>query len=126
MGSKVKSIYFADMNQEEILRILLPEGILNFFTVTQIENTPALYKIFLEEKNIPPENIEGKLVSKGFCEPISIQDFPLRGKACFLKVKRRRWTNLDTGEIVSRDWDLVANGTRMTSEFAAFLKAINR
>ena len=114
------------MKQEEILRILLPEGILNFFTVTQIENTPALYKIFLEEKNIPPENIEGKLVSKGFYEPISIQDFPLRGKACFLKVKRRRWTNLDTGEIVSRNWDLVATGTRMTSEFAAFLKAINR
>jgi len=114
------------MKQDEILRILLPEGILNFFTVTQIENTPALYKIFLEEKNIPPEDFKGKLVSKGFYEPISIQDFPLRGKACFLKVKRRRWTNLETGEIVSRNWDIVAKGTRMTSEFAAFLKAINR
>tara|TARA_R110002012_G_scaffold51174_6_gene132331 strand:+ start:13677 stop:13892 length:216 start_codon:yes stop_codon:yes gene_type:complete len=30
--------------------------------------------------------------------------------------------NEDTNKIVSRDWELVAKGTRMTKEFAAFLK----
>jgi hypothetical protein len=34
-------------------------------------------------------------------------------------IKRRRWTNKTTGEI-QRDWLLVAKGTRMTQEFAAF------
>nr|MDQ8213604.1 transposase [Mariniflexile sp. KMM 9835] len=28
--------------------------------------------------------------------------------------------------IIKRDWNLVAQGTRMTSEFAAFLKDISR
>jgi len=55
---------------------------------------------------------------------VTIQDFPLRGKACFLKVKRRRWLNEDTGEIVMRDWDIVAKGTRMTRDFAIFLKGL--
>ncbi|MGL6014937.1 MAG: ISAon1 family transposase N-terminal region protein [Selenomonadaceae bacterium] len=36
-----------------------------------------------------------KLLSKGFYEPVTIQDFPLRGKACYLKVKRRRWQKRD-------------------------------
>ena len=40
----------------------------------------------------------------------SIQDFPLRGKFVYLHIKRRPWTNKDTGEIVKRDWDLVTKG----------------
>ncbi|MCP9755691.1 transposase, partial [Lacihabitans sp. CCS-44] len=55
-------------------------------------------------------------------EEETVRDFPLRGKACFLKIKRRKWLNHDSGKIVYRNWNLVASGTRMTSEFAAFLK----
>ena len=44
----------------------------------------------------------------------------------YLHIKRRRWTNKANGEIIKRDWTLVAKGTRMTQEFAAFLKEINR
>jgi hypothetical protein len=36
---------------------------------------------------------------------------------------KRRWTNKTTGESF-RDWQLVAKGTRMTQEFAAFFKEI--
>ena len=38
----------------------------------------------------------------------------------YLHIKRRRWTNKNTGEIVKRDWNLVAKVTRITQEFAAF------
>lgn len=115
------------MEQKEIFSLLLPEGLLEYFEVIHAEKRPDFYAIHIEEKNLPPEQYkDNKLVSKGFYEPVTIQDFPLRGKACYLMVKRRRWTNLDTGDIVVRDWDLVAKGTRMTAEFAAFLKAINR
>ena len=44
----------------------------------------------------------------------------------YLHIKRRRWTNKANGEIIKIDWTLVAKGTRMTQEFAAFLKEINR
>ncbi|WP_420854513.1 ISAon1 family transposase N-terminal region protein [Solitalea lacus] len=44
----------------------------------------------------------------------------------FLHVKRRRWMNLDTQKVVYRNWEAVAKGTRITKDFAAFLKAISR
>ena len=33
--------------------------------------------------------------------------------------------NKQTKKILQRDWNLVAQGTRMTVEFAAFLKVLN-
>ena len=56
----------------------------------------------------------------------TIQDFPLRGNTVYLHVKRRRWFDNKTKQVVQRDWQLVAQGTRMTEEFAAFLKEISR
>ena len=113
------------MKERELAELLLPEGILRFFQVSEVVKKDNEYVIVLEELNIHPEQFHGqKLTSKGFYEPITIQDFPLRGKACFLQVKRRRWLNESAGEIVMRNWDLVAKGTRMTRDFAIFLKGI--
>ena len=111
----MKYFFLCRMNFEEILRLLLPEGMLDYFAVIRTEKAKDYYTIYLEEKNTPPEEFSNqKLSSKGFYEPVTIQDFPLRGKACYLNVRRRRWTNEDTGDIVSRDWTIVAKGTRMT------------
>lgn len=115
------------MNDKDLIGLLLPKGLQEYFDITELEKNSDSYIIHLEEKNIPPSQYkDNTLHSKGFYEAITIQDFPLRGKACFLKVKRRKWINIDTGHIVCRDWNIVARGTRMTSDFAAFLKAINR
>ena len=113
------------MKERELLELLLPDGILEYFQISEVVKKDSEYIIFLEELNIHPEQYEGqKLTSKGFYESVTIQDFPLRGKACFLKVKRRRWINEDTGLTVMRDWNIVAKGTRMTKDFAIFLKGI--
>lgn len=113
------------VEENDYLKLLLPEGILEYFKVTSVVLKDKQYHIHVEELNLPPEQYKAaKLTSKGFYDEVTVQDFPLRGKACYLKVKRRRWLNEDTGLAVSRDWNLVANGTRMTSEFAAFLKGI--
>jgi hypothetical protein len=75
----------------------------------------------------PPQELNTRLlVSKGYHNEVVIQDFPLRGKFVFLHVKRRRWTDKQTNEIVQRDWNEVAKGTRMTAEFASFLKSIDQ
>lgn len=111
------------MEEKELLSLLLPEGLLEYFDVVSMKFKDKQYFIYLEEKNIHPEQFkEDKLTSKGFYDEVTIQDFPLRGKPCYLKVKRRKWLNEDTGQNVSRDWRMVANGTRMTEEFALFLK----
>ena len=109
------------------LELFLPEGLLEYFDVTRIDRESEQITFHLEEKNIhPTEYTNCLLTSKGFYEPITVQDFPIRGKKSFLRVKRRRWLNETTGDIVMRDWELVAKGTRYTVEFAAFLKAIHR
>jgi hypothetical protein len=86
---------------------------------------PTGLNIYLEEKNIIPiEYKDQKLESKGFLPEISIQDFPIRGQKVNLCIKRRRWEVKDTGAIITRDWDLVRKGARMTTEFGTFLKGI--
>lgn len=111
------------MEEKDYLSLLLPQGLLEFFKVTSAVFKDNSYHIYLEELNIHPEHLQGvSLISKGFFDEVTVQDFPLRGKACFLKIKRRKWLNEQTGKNVSRDWNLIANGTRMTQEFALFLK----
>ena len=83
--------------------------------------------IILEELNkIPVEYSNDQLQSKGFFESITVQDFPIREHKVYLHIKRRRWLDLSTKKVVFRDWNLVAKGTRLTQEFASFLKEVNR
>jgi hypothetical protein len=113
--------------EKELLSLLLPSGLVELFELEKVETLPDGYHLYLFQKNIPPNDLEGhKLESKGFFESITIRDFPLRGRACFLHLRRRKWLNHDTGQIVFHEWDEVAKGTRMTKEFATFLKDIGR
>ena len=117
------SLPLKKLKELDLLKLVLPEGLLDYFDVSGIEIKEGQYQIFLAEKNIHPEQYKNvKLTSKGFFDEITVQDFPIRGKACYLKIKRRKWLNEETGQNVSRDWKLVALGTRMTEEFALFLK----
>ena len=97
------------------------------FDLTKSTTKGEKMHLYFEEKNNPPSEFKDRiLVSKGFYSEITVQDFPLRGKLVFLHVKRRRWTDKESSEIVHRDWNLVAKGTRITNEFADFLKEVNR
>ena len=81
--------------------------------------------IYLEEKNQLPEKYAGQETeSKGFYEPVVVQDFPLRGKKVFLNLRRRRWILKSSNEYISRNWRMVAEGTRLTQDFASFFKRI--
>jgi hypothetical protein len=109
------------------ISLLLPEGLLSYFNLSHYTISGQEVCLYLDENNeVPDEYRNDKLQSKGFFDEITVQDFPLRGKAVFLHIRRRRWLNQTTGEIVFRDWNMVAKGTRMTKEFASFLKAISR
>lgn len=110
-----------------LAKVVLPSGILEYFSLSNIVQTEEILSIYLNEKNIIPEEYTNdKLSSKGFYDEIKVQDFPIRGKEVYLYIKRRRWLNESTGNIVMRNWDVVAKGTRMTKDFAAFLKVISR
>jgi len=114
-------------NFQQLAGFLLPEGLLDFFEIEEVYKTGAGFHIHLVEKNIVPKEYNNqRVLSKGFLPEIKIQDFPMRGKAVFLHVKRRRWQVESTGDIISRDWKLISSGTRITQEFANFLKGLLR
>lgn len=110
-----------------VLDIIFPRELRDYFELTSHSVTEEQMHFYLQEVNTPPTEFKGSnLLSKGFYEPITIQDFPIRGCQVFYHVKRRRWLNTDTNQTVFRDWQLVARGTRVTKDFAAFLKEIGR
>ncbi|MDT3401857.1 ISAon1 family transposase N-terminal region protein [Mucilaginibacter terrae] len=111
---------------ETLVRLILPEGILEYFELTDVRSSETgQLNIHLEEKNVPPLGYEkSQLESKGFLPETAIQDFPIRGHKVALCIKRRRWEVKASGEVITRDWDLVRKGARMTTEFGTFLKGI--
>lgn len=107
--------------------LLLPSGFTDYFDITLVEEKSTGVSIYLSEKlELSGQEKDSNLESKGYLPEVVIQDFPLRGKPLFLKIKRRRWINKETGEYVNRPIRIEADGTRLTAEFAAFLKGLRR
>ena len=114
-------------NYLDLLKLFLPDILVEHFDLTQSKQEGETLHLYFDEQNKPPIEYSSKiLISKGFHDEITVQDFPLRGKRVFLHIKRRRWRDKQTNDIVQRDWTLVAKGSRMTEEFADFLKEISR
>lgn len=110
---------------QELVKLLLPSEIFDYFEISGLDVVADTLHVYLDEQDKKPSIYSGqKLTSKGFHSEVTIQDFPLREKAVFLHVRRRRWLVEDTGKVVSSDWDSVAKGTRYTKSFADFLKAV--
>ena len=109
------------------MELMLPSFLVDHFEIMKTETVLSEIHIYLEENNTVPEGYKPEdLVSHGFHKESKIKDFPIRGKQVLLHVKRRRWKHKESSEIISRDWDVIAKGTRMTQEFAIFLKGLNR
>lgn len=114
-----------DEQYQLLIKALLPEEIFEYFEILRVMVSDKTIDVHLDELNLPPsEYKEFKLISKGFHPAVIVQDFPLRERAMFLHVRRRKWEVETTGEIVSNKWDTTAKGTRYTKGFAAFLKDI--
>ncbi len=114
-------------NYIDLLKLFLPDILVEHFDLTKSKQEGETLHLYFDEQNKAPIEYASKiLISKGFHDEITVQDFPLRGKRVFLHIKRRRWTDKQTNDIVQRDWTLVAKGSRMTEEFADFLKEISR
>ena len=110
---------------QELVKLLLPSELFDYFEITKLIVEDRSVAVFLDERDIKPTFYSGqKLTSKGFHPESVIQDFPIRNKAVFLHVRRRRWLVEPTKEVVSRDWDSVEEGTRYTKSFASFLKGL--
>ena len=117
-----------------ILSSFLPEGLLSHFDIVDFKELGDLqskkdcFYIYLDEKNILPKGYDSnKFESKGFYERTIIQDFPIRGKAVYLGIRRRRWRNIkDKSVTVKSDYSFIAEGSKITVELSDFLKDTGR
>jgi len=108
-----------------LVEAFLPKDLFQYFDIIDVKITEKKIQVDLDELNTAPTSHKNiKLISKGFHAPVIIQDFPIRERAVFLHVRRRKWQEERTGKIISNNWDTVAKGTRFTKGFASFLKDV--
>lgn len=119
--------YYCSMKQNPYVLLasyVLPQELSNYFEVVDVAEEKVddelLLHIYLEELEAAPEG-HADAVPNGFYEETRINDFPVRDHRTVLHIRRRRWKDAQ-GKSVSRDWQLVAKGTRHSKEFASFLK----
>ena len=83
-----------------LIKLFLPEFLVDHFNFLRSEEKGGVLHLYFEEKNVPPIEFNSRiLISKGFHQEITLQDFPLRGKQVYLHIKRRRWTDKTNNEI---------------------------
>lgn len=107
-----------------LARYILPQEFEEHFELKDVSEEKVgaemLLHLYLDEKDEAPEGRED-LIPNGYYEEMRINDFPIRDHRTVLHIRRRRWKDKG-GQSVSKDWQLVAKGTRHSNEFAAFLK----
>jgi hypothetical protein len=112
------------MQKEDIWGHILPSDLLIYFTIEEVKEVDAEdgtkdIEIHLWEKNTLPSGYgRDEYESKGFFNPKRTQDFPIRGRAVYLLVKRRRWRHKLTKEEIRSDYNFIAAGAKLTEELS--------
>ena len=112
---------------QDIISHFLPVGLLSHFSITSVFTLcdvlikKPFLEITLEEDNIILGDVDAtQYESKGFTE-VTVQDFPIRGKAVYLKIRRRRWRlKSDPKEVIRNDFSFIAEGAGFTRELSDF------
>ena len=123
----IENLYLCAMNNQGLLalaQLILPSEILSNFEVVRVEEESSLIRIYLDESVKADYKENPEIESKGFCEAVTIRDFPIRDKGVDLIVRRRKWYDKQNNRYFSDSYDLKAEGTRYSKEFAAFLKGV--
>ena len=114
------------MDLNDINSLVAPKEIVEKFDLVKIKETSKNYELIWEEKKeLVPEVLQGEdVVLDGFCNPLSLLSFPLKGKPTYLVIKRRRWKRKGRGDHVSNEYYFNHPSVKATREFAAFLKEV--
>ena len=104
---------------------LLPPVVYEHFSIASITEQSHGVEIRLEEfSNLIPSPLSDKadVVLDGFCNPLELLHFSIKGKPLYLKLYRRRWKLSKDDKHYSNSYDFHPEGVKATHEFATFLK----
>jgi hypothetical protein len=115
------------METNQILGLMIPDEIANSFELVDIKKNDHICELYLEEKpELIPKELSGReTVLDGYCNPLSLLSFPLKGVPTYLIIKRRRWQSKGESSHYSNEYYFNHPNIRATKEFAAFLKDIH-
>lgn len=113
---------------KKLMEAWLPKYWLEFFEIVEINELKKEWHIkLIEKKTLVPKALEGgNVVLDGYLNPVEIEDFPLRGKATYLKFFRRRWKEAGSKDSFYNDYNFHMEGMKATKEFGVFLKGLDR
>lgn len=121
------------MIEKGLLQEFLPEVLGINFEIKRYEQLGDIktkkmeFHIHMDEyNNLPSETRKEEYESKGFLPITKIQDFPIRGKAVYLYIRRRRWRNKVTKKEITNDYSFISEGSMLTQELSDFLKGTGR
>ena len=113
------------MKIDKLLKMLLPEVLIENFDVVDSQRNENRLDLYFDEKKVQTreDKKDSSIIAYGFGEYHQIQDFPIRGRATYLHVRKRKWLDKGSGEIFSYTWDLSEyDETKLNAEFVSFLK----
>lgn len=112
--------------REHLYSLLVPKEILDSFEIASVTEKDEELLIDLVEKETRVPKYNGNLVLNGFMNIIELDSFPVSGKRCFLRLKRRKWKVIGSDGSTSyfNAYDYTTKGTKATKAFGAFLKGI--
>jgi hypothetical protein len=104
---------------------MLPQPIYDHFDMVSIIDRADGFEMKLEEKaDLVPAELSDipDVVLDGFCNPLELLHFSIKGKPLYLKLYRRRWKSSCSDIHYSNRYDFHPSGAKATHEFASFLK----
>ncbi len=108
---------------KEMFELIFPEGLFDWFELTDGKSDEQQVSFTLTEKDLPPlSNPHPAIMARKFHD-VTITDFPLRGKRTLLTFRRRYWKLEGQAEYLKGDIPLCCPGTQLEKAFADFLKA---
>ena len=118
----------------DISSLFFPSELLTHFTATRvvelcaIKSKEEVIELHLEEKNVLPAGYTSTdYESKGFYPSKRVQDFPIRGKALYLCIKRRVWREKSNPKsTIKSDYSFISEGSKLTKDISDFLKGTGR
>ncbi len=113
------------MTIETLSKAILPEDVEAVFRLEDIlDEVDATVFVLQEKQELIPQELSGKeVVLDGFCNPIELLHYPIKGKKLYLRLYRRRWKEKGKTTHYSNSYELHYPGMKATKLFGAFLKA---
>jgi hypothetical protein len=110
---------------DKLLESMLPQSIYERFYMVSLTDRPDGFEMKLEENaELVPAELSDipDVVPDGFCHPLELLHFSIKGKPLYLKLYRRRRKSSCSDIHYSNRYNFHPSGAKATHEFASFLK----